>query len=104
MKRYEYDVFVPLTFNDGTPVPLAVLRGYQERLLDEFDGLTVFPQANHGFWRMGGVTYRDEIIIFRVVGSARRTARRFLTKLKEELERDLRQEEILVVERDIDTL
>ena len=104
MKKYEYDLFIPLYHNDGTPIPLSTIRAFQDRLLDEFDGLTVFPQPNEGYWRMAGVTYRDEIIILRVVTRSRRAARRFLTRLKEELKRDLRQEEILIIERDVDTL
>jgi hypothetical protein len=80
------------------------LRDLQDQLLNEFGGLTFFPQPNQGYWRMGDVTYRDEIIVFRVIATHAKTARRFLTKLKEKLKRDLRQEEILIVERDVNTL
>ena len=104
MKSYEYDIFIPLNHNDGTPIDVGTIRGFQDRLLDEFDGLTVFPQRNEGYWRMGDVTYRDEIVIFRVVATNQRTARRFLRQLKEELKRDLKQEEILIIERDVETL
>jgi hypothetical protein len=100
----EYDLFVPLYFNDGTPIESRKLRDLQDRLLDEFGGLTFFPQPNQGFWKMGNVTYRDEIIIFRVIVSHVRSARRFLAKLKKELKHELQQEEILIVERDVRTL
>ena len=53
---------------------------------------------------MTGVTYRDEIVIFRVVASNQRTARRFFRQLKDELKRALRQEEILIIERDVEAL
>jgi hypothetical protein len=72
--------------------------------LAHFDGLTFFPQPNEGFWKMGGITYKDEVVIYRVLSSSPRTARRFLGQLKEALKKDLRQEEILVVERDVRTL
>lgn len=100
----EYDLFVPLFYNDGTDVEPSKLVQLEDRLLDQFSGLTVFPQPNRGYWRMAGVTYRDEIIVYRVVTSNRRTARRFFRQLKEELKRDLRQEEILIIERDVNTL
>jgi hypothetical protein len=100
----EYDLFVPLTYNDGTPIEPRLLRDVQNRLLDQFGGLTLFPQPNHGFWRMGEVTYRDEIIIFRVLAPKVRAARRFLMRLKDELKRSLQQEEILIIERDVETL
>jgi hypothetical protein len=53
---------------------------------------------------MAGVTYRDEIVIFRVVAPKPRVARRFFRQLKEEPKHDLRQEEILIIERDVETL
>ena len=100
----EYDVFVPLYYNDGSPVEPEKLLALKRRLLDQFDGLTFFPQANEGLWRAGGVTYRDEIVIFRILTADAAEARQFLSELKEELKRELNQEEILIVERDVDTL
>ncbi|HEY8504901.1 MAG TPA: hypothetical protein VIL46_09985 [Gemmataceae bacterium] len=100
----EYDIFIPLRYNDGSPVEPRKLQELQRRLLDEFDGLTYFPQPNEGFWRMGNVTYRDEIVIYRVLASRVRTARRFLRQLKEELKEEPKQEEILIIARDVETL
>jgi hypothetical protein len=100
----EYEIFIPLCFNDGTPIDTAFIPALRVRLLEQFDGVTFFPQPNEGYWRTGDVTYRDEIVIFRVVAANQRTARRFLRQLKEELKRDLQQEEILIIERDVDTL
>jgi len=57
----EYELYVPLAHNDGTPVDPKILVQLRERLLAEFGGLTFFPQPNEGFWTFGGVTYRDEI-------------------------------------------
>ena len=76
----------------------------QTELLDEFGGLTYFPQANQGLWKLGDVTYRDEIVIYRVLAPDSRRARRFLSKLKERLKAEFVQEEILIVERDVDAL
>ncbi len=100
----EYEIFLPLRYNDGTPINTAFIPALRVRLLEQFDGVTFFPQPNEGFWRMGNVTYRDEIVIFRVIAANQRTARRFLRRLKEELKRDLEQEEILIIERDVETL
>ena len=100
----EYDIFVPLYFNDGTPVEAEKFQELQEALLSRFGGLTFFPQPNKGFWRMAGVTYRDEIVIYRVIASSAEESRPFLEKLKERLKSDFGQEEILMVERDVQTL
>ena len=100
----EYDVFVPLYYNDGSPIESEKIFELKKRLLDQFDGLTFFPQPNEGFWRAAGVTYRDEIVVFRVLATDPAEARRFLAELKEELKRELKQEEVLIVERDVETL
>jgi hypothetical protein len=50
------------------------------------------------------VTYRDEIVIYRVITGNIRAARRFLRELKEELKRDLDQVEILIVEKEAELL
>ena len=86
----EYDVFVPLFYNDGTPIEAVKFQRLQAELLEQFDGLTFFPQPNEGFWRMGDVTYRDEIVIYRVLARRVGTARKFLAQLKQRLKRDLK--------------
>jgi hypothetical protein len=100
----EYELFLPLSDNNGVPFDLAFIPSLRVRLLEQFGGVTFFPQPNEGYWQMAGVTYRDEIVIFRVVSSNQRTARRFFRQLKEELKRALRQEEILIIERDVEAL
>ncbi len=96
----EYDVYVPLNYNDGTPVEIQKIFSIQEQLLKTFGGLTYFPQRNEGFWRVGEVTYRDEIVIFRVISAEEETARVYFRTLKEKLKRELAQEEILIVEKE----
>lgn len=100
----EYDLSPPLYYNDGSPVELNKFQQLQETLLEQFGGLTFFPQPNHGYWRMGNVTYRDEIVIYRVVSGKSKAARRFLADLKQRLKRSFRQEEIFIVERKVDTV
>ena len=100
----EYDLYVPLNYNDGTPVEAKLIERIGQRLLEQFGGVTFFPQPNQGSWRMGSVTFRDEIVIFRVLSGNVRTARRFFRALKQELKAELEQEEILLVEREVETL
>ncbi len=100
----EYDLFIPLYYNNGSPIEPRKFQQLQTRLLDHFEGLTFFPQANEGFWKMADVTYRDEIVIYRVLASKVRSARRFLSQLKQDLKKEFQQEEILIVEREVETL
>lgn len=50
------------------------------------------------------MVYRDQIVIYRVLSAKPRKARRFLAQLKEELKAALRQEEVLIIERDVSAL
>ena len=100
----EYDIFVPLRYNDGTPIEPRRFKDLQIRLLEYFNGFTFFPQPNEGYWQMGDITYRDEIVIYRVVASKVRPARRFLRQFKNELKQLFQQEEIFIVEREVDLL
>jgi hypothetical protein len=85
----EYELYVPLTLNDGTPVDPETLLQLRNRLLERFGGLTFFPQRNEGFWTFGGVTYRDEIVIYRILTDRTRMARKFFRELRGQLKRDL---------------
>ena len=100
----EYDIFIPLYYNDGKVIEPAKFQRLQSRLLRKFEGLTYFPQPNQGFWKFGDITYRDEIVIFRVISREPGGSRAFLTELKEQLKTEFRQEEILIIEREIGLL
>jgi hypothetical protein len=100
----EYDIFIPLYYNDGRLIEPAKFQKLQSRLLEKFEGLTYFPQPNQGFWKFGDITYRDEIVIYRVISRELSGSRAFLAELKEDLKKEFRQEEVLIVEREIGLL
>jgi hypothetical protein len=97
----EYDLYVPLRSNRGVPLSPVRLARLKKRLIKRFGGLTHFPQHNEGFWKLGAVTFRDEIVILRVLSERNRPAQRFWMGLKKDLKRRWRQKEILIVVRDI---
>ncbi len=100
----EYDIFVPLLYNDGSAIEPTKFQVLQEELLRRFDGLTYFPQANQGFWKFGNVTYRDEIVIYRVISQDSAGSRDYLRMLKEHLKQEFQQLDILIVEREVGLL
>lgn len=99
----EYDVFVPL-YHEGQPVEPGKFQAIQKRLLAEFGGCSFFPQANEGFWKMGDVSYRDEVVVYRVVGREVRSARRFMKTFKEYLKKELKQADVYIAEREVEIL
>lgn len=92
-----YEVYVPLKYNDGSPVDPRILDRLGARLLEAFGGYTFNPQPHRGVWRMGDVTFRDEIVIFRVLTGKARLAARCFKQLRRDLERELHQEKILIL-------
>jgi len=100
----EYDIFVPLFYNNGSAIEPVKFQELQGGLLQQFEGLTYFPQANQGFWKFGGMTYRDEIVIYRVISQDSAAAREYLSKLKEHLKQEFQQLDILIIERDVGLL
>jgi len=100
----EYDLFIPLRDSDGQKLGPAKLKELQAELVEHFGGLTNFPQANLGLWKFGDAVYRDEIVIFRVLSNDAESAAQFLRKIKSRLEAELKQDEILIVARDVESL
>jgi hypothetical protein len=100
----EYDLYVPLYDNNGTPIDPQKLSALKKRLVDQFGGLTHFPQENEGLWKVGGFTFRDKIVILRVLASDRLQAQTFFADLKREMQQAWPQEDVLIVVRDVSTI
>lgn len=94
---YEYDVYFPMA---GSRAGVELERT-KRVLTDEFGGLTDFRHRSEGTWKIGGVTFRDEVILLRVLGEERDHAREVLRRVACELATALEQEEILIVEREV---
>jgi hypothetical protein len=100
----EYEIYVPLSDNAGRPIDPAKIEKLKRWLVERFGGLTHFPQENEGLWRVGRHTFRDRIVIIRVVASDTGLAERIFSQLKEDLKRDWNQEDVLIIARDISVL
>jgi hypothetical protein len=97
----EYDLYVPLTHNDGRPVADEHVQQIRRTLLEEFGGFTHFPQENEGVWKLGGVVFRDQVVILRVLSDDGPRTRSFFAEWRIELMRRLEQADVLIVERDV---
>lgn len=97
----EYELYVPLNYNDGTPIESEKLTHLKRSLMNEFGGLTHFPQENDGAWKVGSVVFRDRVVILRVLASNARKAELFFANLKPKLKAEWQQENVLIVGRNV---
>lgn len=93
----EYDIYLPTTRNDGTPIDEVALEQVKQSLTDAFGGYTHLTHHNEGVWRMGGVTFRDKVTVVRVLDDG--SSNFAFPQFKQNLEQLLDQQSILIVTR-----
>ena len=95
-----YDLYLPLTFNDGQPIPDELFASAEKRLVERFHGLTAqerdFPLK--GIWEGKKQVYFDKVIILTAFDFRSRGSDAFLAKLKKSLLEEFKQLEILLTE------
>src|SRR5580765_6193973 len=89
----EYELYLPLHYNDGSPIEADKLQELKKRLVAEFGGLTHFQQENEGLWQIGKHTFRDRIEIVRVLANDDARAQKYFAQLKTDLNRDWGQQD-----------
>jgi hypothetical protein len=96
-----YDLYLPLTDNNGRPIADEVFRDVPRRLLARFGGLTAqqreFPLQ--GIWQGGARLYLDQVIVLTVLDFRRQGSKRFIAQLKQALLGEFDQLEILITEQ-----
>ncbi|WP_276090387.1 inorganic diphosphatase [Pedobacter sp. JY14-1] len=97
LKDMLVQLFVPLNDRQGQPFPQQFYSKLSEELKERFRGVTVYSRAPaKGIWKRDAQdTELDELLIYEVLINARETE--FWIDLKERLEQQLKQEEILVL-------
>jgi hypothetical protein len=95
------EIFLPLEFNDGTPIPDLHYLNLQEELLRRFGGVTSvqrqFPLQ--GIWQNETDVYSDNIVVISAMDFGSRTqleCLRYLQRLKGRLKKEFDQLEILI--------
>lgn len=100
----EYELYVPLHYNDGRRIDPEKLKALKKRLVDQFGGLTHFQQQNEGLWKIGDHTFRDRVEILRVLVNDEAAARKYFMQLKADLTREWEQQDFLIVTRQVSAL
>ena len=98
------EIFLPLNRADGTAQPAERFAELRGELVERFGGLTTFTRAPaEGLWEdEADRVERDRIVIFEVM--AEEIDRGWWSALRERLERDLDQEEVLIRASAVDRL
>ena len=95
-----YDIYLPLTTNEGQSIPKKKFIAVEQRLVQRFGGLTAqrreFPLQ--GIWQGKRRLYVDEVIIMTVLDFRSQGSARFIAALKRSLLNDFEQIEILITE------
>lgn len=95
------EIYLPLDYNDGRPIPDSKYVALQQELLNRFGGVTSvqrqFPLQ--GVWLSGTDIYHDRVVVFSVMDFRTETqleCLRHLARLKERLKKKFDQLEILI--------
>jgi hypothetical protein len=95
------EVYLPLDYNDGRPIPDSKYISLQQELLARFGGVTSvqrqFPLQ--GVWLSGADIYHDRVVVFSVMDfrdEAQLECLRYLARIKGRLKKRFDQLEILI--------
>ena len=95
----EYDIFVPVFDPAGSRYAAAVTASIKRQLIEVFGGLTDNVHAQKGAWKVGPVTLKDEVTVWRVVSTLGAEGDRVVAEVKGALEKALDQDVIFVLRR-----
>jgi hypothetical protein len=101
-----YEIYLPLFYNDGTPVEPEKFDQVERELVEQFGGVTTvqrqFPLR--GVWRGEHQTYLDLIVVFTVLDLSGVDVEHFFTPYKEALKTRFHQEEVLITMQELTIL
>ena len=98
----EYEIYIPKQTGSGKAIEPATLERVKQKLIEVFGGYTHFDQRLEGAWRVGSAVFYDEITIVRVLDDENRAFD--IRALKNALETELEQKEMLIVTRSVETI
>jgi hypothetical protein len=92
---YLVQILLPKQSGNGDPVSQEWFEKFLQELTDEFGGATSFVRSpGQGLWRDGSGTEHDTIAVVEVM--ANKLTRNYWRLLRERLERELLQDEIVI--------
>ena len=99
----QIQILLPVADETGDRFPERIYADLRATLTAKFGGVTIFAQAPaEGLWVSDGAVCRDDIVIFEVMTD--RVDRAWWSWLRADLERAMRQHEIVVRVQEIERL
>lgn len=100
---YLVQLLLPLYDNAGQPFSAAAYAPLRAELTSRFGGLTAYSRAPaEGLWNEGGERRRDDIVVYEVM--ADRLDRAWWGALRQRLEREFAQQELVIRAHPMDRL
>ena len=93
----QYEILLPLQFNDKREVPAAWLAEATQEIVAQFGGASYEPQTIEGYWRDGEVLYRDRLVKLVVAVPDTAANRAWLRAYKTRWQQKLAQTELWVI-------
>jgi hypothetical protein len=105
MKNWRrYEILLPLRFNDGEPVPKALLAQAVQELEDRFGAVSCETHIIHGRWRAEGKAFRDDLMRVYVDVEHNAEVRAFFDTFKEHAMERFHQRDIWLTSHSIEVL
>ncbi len=101
-RRFEF--LLPLRFDDGQPVPSALIADTLLELEEKFGAVSSETQVIHGRWQHEGKSFRDDLVRVFVDVPDVAENRAFFGQFKEQLKIRFRQIEIWMTTYSIEVL
>ncbi len=102
LRRYE--ILVPLVFNDGTPVPEALLAQTFAELRAHFGAASWETQVLKGVWEQEGAVYQDNLTRFFVDVPDVPEHREFFKQFKQRLKQRFQQLDVWITSHPVDVI
>lgn len=99
----QFTILLPLFFNDGTPVPVALLTQTEDELLEFFGGISTDTARVRGRWISEGALFEDSLLRITVACDGTPEQRTFI-RPKETLKARFQQEEVWITVQQIEIL
>jgi hypothetical protein len=102
LRRYE--ILLPLAFNEGVPVPEALLKKTFQELRDHFGSASWETQVVRGSWEYQGQIFQDNLTRFFVDVPDLPQHRAFFKRFKQRLKKRFQQLDIWITSHPLDVI